>query len=265
MKYFFIIGLTLLFAISAKANTVERIVEGAYHEIRNETEYNTEMLDKYFPPTYKNGKDTGKSVYPNGDVNPKEGICADLVVRALRNAGIDLQKSVHLDILANKKVYGVKTPDKYIDQRRVWILKTYFRRHWNSLSIKLEDPNNWQPGDVVIWDIGSNRLQRTSQWSKPVFAKRKLPSSLKLRRDKSVFVWTTTGQVRLRWNYDGTRRRGTAAWRQWFYVKTSPACKLCGPLLTSKVISKNFHKAYYDKSYWYRWIWSTKGWWIGRT
>ena len=157
MKYFSITGLTLLLTISTEANTIERIVEGAYNEIRNETEYNTEMLDKYFPPTYKNGKDTGESVYPNGDVNPKEGICADLIVRALRNAGIDLQKSVHLDILSNKKTYGVKTPDKYIDQRRVWILKTYFKRHWKSLSIKLEDPNNWQPGDVVIWDIGSKK------------------------------------------------------------------------------------------------------------
>lgn len=99
MKNFFLIVITFLFAIVAEANTIERIVEGAYSEIINETEYNPEMLDKYFPPTYKNGKDTGKSVYPNGDVNPKEGICADLVVRALRNAGIDLQKSVHLDIL----------------------------------------------------------------------------------------------------------------------------------------------------------------------
>lgn len=155
MKYFFIIGLTLLSAISSDADTKESIVEGAYGEIKNETEYNTEMLDKYFLPTYKNGKDTGKAVYPNGDVNPKEGICADLVVRALRNAGIDLQKSVHLDVISNKKAYGVKTPDKYIDQRRVWILKTYFNRHWKSLSIKLENPKNWQPGDVVIWDIGS--------------------------------------------------------------------------------------------------------------
>ncbi len=136
MKYFSITVLSLLLTISTEANTIERIVEGAYNEIRNETEYNTEMLDKYFPPTYKNGKDTGKSVYPNGDVNPKEGICADLIVRALRNAGIDLQKSVHLDILSNKKTYGVKTPDKFIDQRRVWILKTYFKRHWKSLSIK---------------------------------------------------------------------------------------------------------------------------------
>lgn len=158
MKYsFIIISLSLIFALSGQTATREKIIDGAYNEIRNETKYNTEMLEKYLPPTYTNGENTGKAVYPNGDVNPKEGICADLVVRALRNAGIDLQKLVHLDILSNKKVYGVKTPDKYIDQRRVWILKTFFERKWKSISVKLDNPDNWQPGDIVIWDIGSKR------------------------------------------------------------------------------------------------------------
>lgn len=152
-----IISLSFVFALSSQADIRQKILEGAYSEIRNETKYNTEMLEKYFPPTYKSGKDTGKSVYPNGDVNPKEGICADLVVRALRNADIDLQKLVHLDILSNKNAYGVKIPDKYIDQRRVWILKTFFKRNWKTLSTKLDNPDNWQPGDIVIWDIGSKK------------------------------------------------------------------------------------------------------------
>lgn len=152
-----IICVTFLFALSAKADSREKILEGAYNEIENETRYNTEMLEKYFPPTFREGKNTGKAVYPNGDVNPNEGICADLVVRAFRNAGMDLQQLVHLDILANMKAYGVKTPDKYIDQRRVWILNIYFKRYWTSLSLKLDNPNHWQSGDIVIWDIGSKK------------------------------------------------------------------------------------------------------------
>lgn len=156
MKYTFLtISLSFVFAFGGQADIREKILDGAYAEIRNETEYNTEMLERYFPPTYTGGENTGKAVYPNGDVNPKEGICADLVVRALRNAGIDLQKLVHLDILSDKKAYGVKKPDRYIDQRRVWILKTFFRRNWKPLSIELDDPGNWQAGDIVIWDIGS--------------------------------------------------------------------------------------------------------------
>jgi hypothetical protein len=157
MKYALaIVGLSVIFACSCQAQTSDKIVIGAYDEIENQTRYNTEMLEKYFPPTYRNGENTGRPVYPNGDVNPKEGICADLVVRALRNAGVDLQKLVHVDLLANKKAYGVKTPDKYIDQRRVWILKTFFRRNWKSLSTKIVKPLGWQPGDIVIWDVGSN-------------------------------------------------------------------------------------------------------------
>lgn len=152
-----IFGLLFIFAFNSHADTREKILAGAYREVTNGTRYNTEMLEKYYPPTYTGGEDVGKAVYPKGDVHPKEGICADLVVRALRNANIDLQALVHRDILANKKAYGVKVPDKYIDHRRVWILKTYFKRKWKELSIKLDTPNHWQPGDVVVWDIGSKK------------------------------------------------------------------------------------------------------------
>lgn len=156
MKRFkYIIIFTLLLILNAQADTMSKILDGAYKEVENKTQYNTEMLEKYFAPTYKNGKNTARATYPNGDVNPKEGICADLVVRALRNAGIDLQKAVHTDVVSNKKAYGVKKPDKYIDQRRVWILKTFFKRKWKSLSTKLNNPKDWKPGDIVIWDIGS--------------------------------------------------------------------------------------------------------------
>jgi len=158
MKYLhilIIVCLSVAFTISSHASEIENMLVGAYREIDNETKYNTQMPKKYFPPTYKNGKNTGKPVYPGGDVNPEEGICADLVVRALRNAGVDLQELVHLDILPNKEMYGVNIPDKYIDQRRVWILKTYFKRKWKSLPKKLTSSADWQPGDVVIWDIGS--------------------------------------------------------------------------------------------------------------
>lgn len=152
-----IICVTFLFALCAQADSGEKILEEAYNEIENETRYNTEMLEKYFPPTFREGKNTGKAVYPNGDVNPNQGICADLVVRAFRNAGMDLQQLVHRDILANLKAYGVKTPDKYIDHRRVWILNIYLKRNWTSLSLKLDNPNHWQPGDIVVWDMGSKK------------------------------------------------------------------------------------------------------------
>ena len=132
-----------------------QILEGAYSEIKNETTYNTDMLENYVAPTFEDGVDTGRPVYPGGDVNPDEGVCTDLVVRALRNAGTDLQRLVRSDIGLNKKAYGVKTPDKYIDHRRVWILNTFFKRKWKSLSTELINPEDWQSGDVIVWNTGS--------------------------------------------------------------------------------------------------------------
>ena len=152
-----ILSLCLLFVSTANASTTGDILDGAYGEVENGTKYNTDMLETYVPPTYLNGLDTGKAVYPNGDVNPKEGVCADLVVRALRRAGIDLQEAVHVDVSANKKGYGVKVPDKYIDQRRVWILNTFFKRKWQTLTTELKSPKDWRPGDIVIWNTGSKR------------------------------------------------------------------------------------------------------------
>ena len=35
--------------------------------------------------------------YPGGDVPRQDGVCTDVVIRALRNAGIDLQRAVHDD------------------------------------------------------------------------------------------------------------------------------------------------------------------------
>lgn len=149
--------LSLVFIADGVAGPVDDMVAGAYGEIANKTAYNTEMLSRYFPPTYKGGEDTGAPVYPGGDVNPREGVCADLVVRALRRGGVDLQRAVHEDVVAHMGAYGVKTPDRYSDHRRVWILRTFFKRQWASLSTELKDPGDWQPGDIVIWHTGSKK------------------------------------------------------------------------------------------------------------
>ncbi len=147
----------ILNPVVSMAGVNETILKGAYDEVKNETRYNTKMLETYVAPSFKNGKDTGRAIYPGGDIHPDEGICADLIVRALRSAGIDLQKAVHLDVSKNKKVYGVKKPDRYSDQRRVWILNTFFKRKWKRLPVSVSNPKDWNPGDIIIWDTGSKR------------------------------------------------------------------------------------------------------------
>lgn len=92
--------------------------------------------------------------YPGGDVPRDEGVCSDVVVRALRNAGFDLQQLVHEDLKTNPQHYpGVDRPDANIDHRRVRVLLPWFERHWQQLpkdgaassAIHL-------PGDVIFFD-----------------------------------------------------------------------------------------------------------------
>jgi len=95
--------------------------------------------------------------YPNGDVPPNKGVCTDVVIRAYRKLGIDLQKEVHEDMVANfsqyPKIWGLSKPDKNIDHRRVPNLMTFFTRHGATLSIT-ENPADYMPGDVVCWNLG---------------------------------------------------------------------------------------------------------------
>ena len=62
--------------------------------------------------------------YPNGDIPKGKGVCTDVVIRAYRRIGVDLQKEVHEDMRTNfniyPKIWGLKTTDKNIDHRRCW-------------------------------------------------------------------------------------------------------------------------------------------------
>jgi uncharacterized protein YijF (DUF1287 family) len=96
--------------------------------------------------------------YPGGDVPEKTGVCSDVVVRAFRKAGIDLQKEVHEDMKAARSEYPAKWgpigPDKNIDHRRVLNLMKYFERRGKSLPVNY-DAGDYQPGDIVAWELSS--------------------------------------------------------------------------------------------------------------
>jgi uncharacterized protein len=95
--------------------------------------------------------------YPNGDVPANKGVCTDVIIRAYRRLGIDLQKEVHEDMKANFGLYpknwGMKKTDTNIDHRRVPNLMTYFSRFGTVLK-KSKDPKDYSPGDIVTWDLG---------------------------------------------------------------------------------------------------------------
>lgn len=95
--------------------------------------------------------------YPNGDVPANKGVCTDVVIRAYRKLGIDLQKEVHEDMKANFKMYpqnwGLTRPNTNIDHRRVPNLMVFFSRHGKVKLISTK-PKDYLPGDIVCWNLG---------------------------------------------------------------------------------------------------------------
>jgi uncharacterized protein YijF (DUF1287 family) len=95
--------------------------------------------------------------YPNGDLPAHKGVCTDVIIRAYRKLGIDLQKEVHEDMRdhfeAYPKNWGLKKPDKNIDHRRVPNLMKYFSRHGTVKKITT-NPEDYLPGDIVAWNLG---------------------------------------------------------------------------------------------------------------
>lgn len=97
-----------------------------------------------------------KISYPNGDVPKGKGVCTDVVIRAYRKLGIDLQKEVHIDMSKNfakyPKTWGLKSTDTNIDHRRVPNLQTFFTRHGEVKAVT-EKAEDYKPGDIVTWMI----------------------------------------------------------------------------------------------------------------
>lgn len=97
--------------------------------------------------------------YPNGDVPADKGVCTDVIIRAYRKLGIDLQKEVHEDMLKDFKDYpqlwGLTKTDTNIDHRRVPNLMYFFGKHGKTKSIA-NNAADYAPGDIVAWNLGGS-------------------------------------------------------------------------------------------------------------
>ena len=106
-----------------------------------------------YDPTYY------KLTYPNGDVPASKGVCTDVVIRAYRKLGIDLQNVVHEDMKTNfsnyPKSWNLSQPDANIDHRRVPNLMTFFTRNGKTKPIT-SNSKDFLPGDIVCWNLGGS-------------------------------------------------------------------------------------------------------------
>lgn len=98
--------------------------------------------------------------YPMGDVPANTGVYTDVLIRALRTLGVDLQQRVHRDMKQNfskyAKIWGLSRTDTNIDHRRVPNLETFLKRRGAALPLSI-DPAAFKPGDIVSWRLPDNR------------------------------------------------------------------------------------------------------------
>lgn len=129
--------------LSAQQDFYSRLSEAALELTRQQVEYDPQ----YFVIPY-----------PGGDVPEGKGVCTDVVIRAYRQLGIDLQKEVHEDMKANFLKYpqnwGLSGPDKNIDHRRVPNLMNFFSRK-GQVKVSSSRAGDYLPGDLVCWDLGN--------------------------------------------------------------------------------------------------------------
>ncbi|HEX7598811.1 MAG TPA: DUF1287 domain-containing protein, partial [Polyangia bacterium] len=92
--------------------------------------------------------------FPDGDIQPDQAVCSDIIVRALRGAGLDLQALLFEDRTLHPERYPGKreAPRPSIDHRRVRNLVPYLQRLAQAGS--LSGKGELAPGDIVIFDTG---------------------------------------------------------------------------------------------------------------
>src|SRR5438105_9086328 len=141
--------------------------------------------------------------YPNGDLPLDRGVCSDVIVRAFRKGGVDLQKEVHEDMEREWDAYPKKWksngPDTNIDHRRVLNLTTFFQRQGKGLPITT-NPNDYLPGDVVSWDLASGLDHIgivSNAWSAPQNRYLMVHNiGMGTRTEDVLFAWKITGHYR---------------------------------------------------------------------
>jgi len=126
---------------AGEATAGERIAAGLVAAARKQT-----WVPAIYNPAY------AKIPYPMGDVSWYIGVCTDVVVRAYRALGVDLQQLVHKS--------GAGTGDTNIDHRRVEVLRKFLARAGQSLTPS-RNPEAYQPGDLVTYHLPDGTFSKS--------------------------------------------------------------------------------------------------------
>lgn len=139
----FLVFTCLLPSHALSREDTQKVLKRARLEVKNKVKYD---------PAYR------RIAFPGGDINQERGVCTDLVIRAYREIGKDLQYLIFRDRIRNPSVYGGGRPDKNIDHRRCRTQLIYMRRHALSLTKDSAKQERWHPGDLVYWDLNGRNI-----------------------------------------------------------------------------------------------------------
>ena len=138
-----LIGLLLISSSACLAQQpapeLRRVIASAHEQVG---------VTLYYDPNY------AAIPFPGGDVPIDRGVCTDVIIRAYRSVGVDLQLLVNQDMrkafLAYPRLWGLSHPDPNIDHRRVQNLAVFFARHGQTLPVSME-AKDYRAGDIVTW------------------------------------------------------------------------------------------------------------------
>jgi uncharacterized protein YijF (DUF1287 family) len=132
--------LLILLPLALWASDRQRFIEAARSQVGVTLSYNPEYV---------------RLKFPMGDIPLSKGVCTDVLVRAFRGVGIDLQERIYRHKKAHPKLYkGLYYTDRLdpnIDHRRVKNIQAYLAAR----GYRVRD--RFRPGDIVVWKLpGSN-------------------------------------------------------------------------------------------------------------
>jgi len=163
---------------------MDDIVQGARLEVFNHTKYQS---------TYYEG---------GGYPPPSEGVCTDVIWRALRNTGYDLKANMDRDIFENTADYsnGVVVPDPNIDFRRVKNQNVFLKKFATSLTTEVKPYNKknlyeWQAGDIVVLNKSEHIAIISDQRKKDGVPYIIHNSSTYAMEEDSLIRWSRSGRI----------------------------------------------------------------------
>jgi len=131
------------YSAGQRSSRIGLVLEGAYQQVG---------VTRIYDGSYQ------RLSFPGGDVPLERGVCSDVLVRAYRHAGLDLQLLVNQDMFRNflsyPQLWGLSKPDPNIDHRRVPNLAAFFGRNGTTLPVSTR-AGDYRAGDIVTWRLAS--------------------------------------------------------------------------------------------------------------